>query len=569
MIKLNLIEKINIPKVAIRRKMATFCCNLENTNPKDVFEKVDAPVIERPKSKTIYDLKRMLETPELKQRRITMDSYMDDTLKQRALIPSYEKLFTARNSTLKDREISSIGSCLSLENAKYLDILLNIKSVNEVAQGRLLAVGDISEVLVRLSKISEPRLVEILSDKTLHMSKVCKTIVREEKALGLASIKNSEVKQVAEKFSNSTRLIYPDIYNKFADIGDKMQAVEDLNITSHVNEELQDLVAIGYGHQKAYDKLYSLDTLLDAYHNSKGHYNSTSGDISTYYSALDEKDHTGKYLLKNFLFDRNLGPLSDYPTNDVAKKNRAMIVDFRKEASLEGLKKYINENQKNQPKMADYMYEKYYLSELSPSIKKIHKQIFDEFGTKLFSVENESAPKLVYQELAQWKRAGAEEFIPPSQIDMSQIREKFLGRTRGDFTPVANSIRIAGDDDTAIRYALRHEIMHCNDRVGKNGSSSFSSEFNVIKSFNKYKNELLNAGLGFRGLEDYAYTNKREFVAVASQGEFYRYSQEFKDVLVRLGMPKWVFKLEQTNPLVSENAREVALMRDFNAKYRF
>ncbi len=43
---------------------------------------------------------------------------------------------------------------------------------------------------------------------------------------------------------------------------------------------------------------------------------------------------------------------------------------------------------------------------------------------------------------------------------------------------------------------------------------------------------------------DYAYTNKREFVAVAAEGDMSKYSKEFKSDLMKLGMPEWVFNLQ-------------------------
>jgi hypothetical protein len=42
----------------------------------------------------------------------------------------------------------------------------------------------------------------------------------------------------------------------------------------------------------------------------------------------------------------------------------------------------------------------------------------------------------------------------------------------------------------------------------------------------------------------YANTDKREYIAVASEGDYRKYSEEFKNVLIKLGLPEGVFKMK-------------------------
>ena len=55
-------------------------------------------------------------------------------------------------------------------------------------------------------------------------------------------------------------------------------------------------------------------------------------------------------------------------------------------------------------------------------------------------------------------------------------------------------------------------------------------------------NEFLKAGINPKHIE-YAYTNKSEFLAVAAEGDLSQYSPEFKEVLIKIGMPEYVFNL--------------------------
>ena len=60
----------------------------------------------------------------------------------------------------------------------------------------------------------------------------------------------------------------------------------------------------------------------------------------------------------------------------------------------------------------------------------------------------------------------------------------------------------------------------------------------------EYYEELENAGLPY-SIICYAHNNPQEYIAVASEGDMSKYSDEFKKVLVKLGMPEWEFNLEK------------------------
>lgn len=70
----------------------------------------------------------------------------------------------------------------------------------------------------------------------------------------------------------------------------------------------------------------------------------------------------------------------------------------------------------------------------------------------------------------------------------------------------------------------------------------------------KYREEFLKAGIDINHIS-YAYKNIYEFLAVAAEGDMSKYSPEFKTVLIKLGMPKFVFDLEFINPVVKGRSK--------------
>lgn len=77
----------------------------------------------------------------------------------------------------------------------------------------------------------------------------------------------------------------------------------------------------------------------------------------------------------------------------------------------------------------------------------------------------------------------------------------------------------------------------------------------------KYVNELRKGGISEKLIE-YAYTNPLEFVAVASQGDFSKYSLEFKKYLTELGMPEWMLSFSNPKPyLFQEETKQQNIVK--------
>ena len=564
-IKLNISQKqINFTKSVVKERLNTFCC-LEKSPSCDVFQlatesAVKKAVTVKPAAKTIDDIKKILETPEMQKRGLFMSSYVEHVLRNKALVPPFEKLLTARKSTLALYEVLSIVKSLTPERIKYLDVLLEPESVDKSIKWKNLDGQNISKALENLFLIEKPKLIEIMSDKKLTFKGAVTEIIKEEISLGLKQINDPQIKVSAEKFyakasnKKASGFFRPEVFSQYANIESKLQNVEDQKIRDHV---YSDLDKYRTNHMKA------LDELLDAYHVSKGDYSNVGGDLNEYYKALGKSKPGEQNMLKRYVFEGNI---EDFPFDNPAGIKPDALIDFKKESKLDGLKKYIisNKDSQSQSKIVDYMYKKYYLNSLPEASKQEHLKILKEFKTKLFCVENPEAPEIVYKELCQWKTAGGKDFKAPSVIDLSQIRDTFVGKAGGFFNKGENRVAVKGDSEWAINYALRHEIMHHQDKLFYQDEGVINGvDFDAIKENQLFKDELLDGGMGYHGLEDYAYTNKKEFVAVASTGDFSKYSNKLKETLVKLGMPEWVSKLELTNPEIKQNVEAVAEIRKY------
>jgi uncharacterized protein YcgL (UPF0745 family) len=109
---------------------------------------------------------------------------------------------------------------------------------------------------------------------------------------------------------------------------------------------------------------------------------------------------------------------------------------------------------------------------------------------------------------------------------------------------------------------IRHEIMHLNEPTMFTRFSADPELAKLIRSIIpsriieidgrkkevldwencKYREEFLKAGVDPEHIS-YAYTNKNEFLSVAAEGDLSQYTPEFREVLIKMGMPEYVFDL--------------------------
>lgn len=200
--------------------------------------------------------------------------------------------------------------------------------------------------------------------------------------------------------------------------------------------------------------------------------------------------------------------------------------------------------------------------------REMCKSIDKEYGVKVILPANlkevGQSLILVYQELNNYKMHSNNQAKMPPVLDfMYPLADNAAGMAH--IRDGINQIDIRELSTSFIKHSLRHEMAHINDikQMNKFPSEirSFKNEpkkdffgelvFDVHTDLEvdkcKYVNELRKGGISEKLIE-YAYTNPLEFVAVASQGDFSKYSLEFKKYLTELGMPEWMLSFSNPKP---------------------
>jgi len=242
--------------------------------------------------------------------------------------------------------------------------------------------------------------------------------------------------------------------------------------------------------------------------------------------------------------------------------------EFTQYAKTDPLRDYVNTFSKKNPEMCRYLYENYYLGNYPKTTQQKCLDIAKEFNVFVFlSTDSNADLDYIKEELAQWKLAGKHKTVFPAYISISDIyyiRSKslatayfyaILGNNKRGKSMFETAEQIHVKSNKYIPFALRHEMMHVNDKCDK-----IYGDFNGIKlERNKgilrkkqwFRDEFINSGITQKHT-NYAYKNRTEFIAVASERDMSKFSKEFKEVLVKLGMDKWVFKLADNRELLKK-----------------
>lgn len=298
-------------------------------------------------------------------------------------------------------------------------------------------------------------------------------------------------------------------------------------------------------------ELEKLELLLDSYHSVNNHYSAINGDVQKYYKHLKAKvtsDNAIPEEIKELQEITTLNPahkMSEYDNLNPASQAEC----FNEAVRLEPLKEFIGKYSKIEPEMTDYLYEKYFLTKIPERLRDSYRRVKSEFGTYVFTENSEKilVDKRIYPELDNWRKASNGKAKYPSILDLSHAKQNFIDEKPADgfYYKKLNSINLPNDylfysfDEETIR----HEMAHLNDaNFGSDGIINGVNSDDIIKN-RTYADELKSAGINDFYV-DYAHKNRNELIAVAATGDYTKYSKEFKDVLVKLGMPEWVFNLK-------------------------
>lgn len=311
-------------------------------------------------------------------------------------------------------------------------------------------------------------------------------------------------------------------------------------------------------------------------------------DLVEKYKTMSEKEFA-KY------FDRNRIP-------EITKLE---IKNYVKDKQIEQLKLYMDKKSylegnliysKKERDNISRLYKEKYLSQLPEATREHCEKIYDSFGVKMFLADETDTKVLnfVYNELQEWQKASRGQAKMPPVIDLSVIKKDYIDKvfkSGGYCNSATKNISLDGRYLENVRHALRHEIAHANDSEisTQNGVLTVYNKDGSVEDINideiivhkqvqkldsdgkpmfypdgtpimekaiaedgtldpdldkcKYVEEFENAGISDWHIP-YAYTNKAEFLAVAAEGDYSQYSPEFKDLLVKLGLPKWMFNMK-------------------------
>lgn len=200
----------------------------------------------------------------------------------------------------------------------------------------------------------------------------------------------------------------------------------------------------------------------------------------------------------------------------------------------------------------DFLYQEYYLKRHSfgYGAGDTLKAINEYYGTKVFVPHKANADDVddVLREFHAWNKAGGKNVNHERALTFDNYYPDFYNNNYvGEADRWKNFIKIRSDHFKICEHennpVLRHEKMHLNNN--QNFLRNPKYDFSKISSEKTwYRNEFKRAGISEQHI-DYAYTNPEEFLSVAAEGDVTKYSDEFKNVLVELGMPDWFFNIRK------------------------
>lgn len=220
--------------------------------------------------------------------------------------------------------------------------------------------------------------------------------------------------------------------------------------------------------------------------------------------------------------------------------------DFVDDVRFTPLKELIQNNQGKG--ITNSLYKNCYSSLERSSIEESLNKINSEFNTKVFlcesgSVSKKEALEKIYNELTAWKKAGGNAVVFPPVLDLNNMEIGMLFGNIGGYATYYEDSSEKGQirlntGEGLDNMVLRHEMTHTNDT--KKDVRDFEKP---EQYYEKYIKEFKNAGITDFYADEYAFKNKKEFIAVASQGDMSKYSPELKKELISMGMPEWMFNL--------------------------
>ena len=463
---------------------------------------------------------------------------------------------------------------------------INSKSDEKKQQKAPLSSLDVKMTIAELLRMPEIQNVLGLEIEVTYTSGKKAKITIKEKLLKLAKQDKNCMKSInyvikmAKKVENEQRIQTQeliDIQNKFCstklndvlfDIECTLHSVKDNKIQDFVQKELSNIKTNVEKPEEATERLKNIQLVIDAYNVAEGHYTyignkSNISEYPEYRRYLDmvnkryRKDIADKMHQYPTFKEKYINAPDDYNLGqkiDVLSDYRKDSAELQKNIRYTKLKEFCAKNPDSE--LSIHLYKEYYLKQASvpKKIQRMCLNICEKYNVKIFLPKEckkaEQAINYIEQELSAFSEAmeGSGDKLR-HVIDIGNEKSDFLSGAAGGFiwSFDKNTVHLPSLNIEDIQSTLRHELIH-----------TFDTKFGVsIDDIDRTKcdRELRNAGIVEQKHIDYAYTNSKELVAVAAEGDMNSYSEGFKSVLISKGMPVWAFKLKTLNPQILKNRK--------------